>query len=45
MLANWDVLAFVDLKVIHSFFHTTEQLQLVLRNDHLNKTGHNSKTN
>ena len=27
-----------------SFFHTTEQLQLVLRNDHLNKTGHNSKT-
>ena len=28
-----------------SFFHTTEQLQLVLKNDHLNKTGHNSKTN
>ena len=26
-------------------FHSTEQLQLVLRNDHLNKTGHNSKTN
>ena len=26
-------------------FHTTEQFQLVQRNDHLNKTGHNSKTN
>ena len=26
-----------------SFLHITEQLQLVLRNDHLNKTGHNSK--
>ena len=28
-----------------SSFHAAEQLQLILRNDHLNKTGHNSKTN
>ena len=28
-----------------SLFHSTEQLQLVLTNDHLNKTLHNLKTN
>ena len=31
-------------KVIN-FLHSTEQLQLVRRNDQMNKSGHNSKTN
>ena len=28
-----------------SFFHSDEQLELKLENDHLNKTGRNFKTN